>query len=90
MRTFIILASVSSTGYVVCGITGFILAIMMCFFSTRRSLFLSVFTAYEEDRKEADENMPKGILFQKVCRGFAVVFTIFAIVFITLAIFLKA
>ena len=88
MQTIIILASVSFTGYIIGGIAGFILAIMMWFFSTRRSLFLRVFSAYEEDRNEAHKNMPKGVLFQKVCRFFAVVFLIFAIVFVALAIFL--
>ncbi len=86
---FIFLASAACTGYVVVGIMGFILAIMMWFFSTRRSLFLRVFAAYEEDRNEADKNMPKGALFQKSCRFFAVVFLIFAMVFIALAIFSK-
>jgi len=84
---FIFLASV---GYGVGGIMGFILAIIAWFFSTRRSLFLRVFTAYEEDRNEADKNMPKGVLFQKACRFFVVVFLIFAMVFTVLAIFSKA
>ena len=87
MQSFVILSSVSFTGYVAGGITGFVLAVMAWFFSTRRSLFLRVFTAYEEDRNEADKNIPKGVLFQKVCRGFAVAFLIFAIVFVALAVF---
>lgn len=90
MQTFIILASVSFIGFVAMGITGFILAILSWFFSIRKSLFLRVFTPYEEDRNEAEKNMPKGVLFQKVFRGFAVVFLIVAMVFIALAIFLKA
>jgi small-conductance mechanosensitive channel len=87
MQNIIIISSVSFTGFVVGGIAGFVFAIMMWFFSTRRSLFLRIFTAYEEDHNEADKNMPKDELFQKVCRGFAVAFLIFAIVFVALAIF---
>ncbi|MHC4740245.1 MAG: hypothetical protein ACYS9Y_15150 [Planctomycetota bacterium] len=87
MQNIIILASILFTGYIIGGIAGVVLAIIMWFFSTRRSLFLRIFTAYEEDRDEADKNMPKGELFQKVFRGFTVAFLIFAIVFIALAIF---
>ena len=89
MPSLILAASVSFTGYVACGISSFLLAIMMWFFSTRRSLFLRVFCPYEEDRNEADKNMAKGMLFQKSCRGFAIVFFIFAMIFIAIAVLSK-
>jgi hypothetical protein len=88
MESSVILAN-NSLVHLVCGGIGFyFIASVTWFFSTRRLLFLRFFTAYEEDRNEADKNLPKGVLFQKVCRGFALAELAIGTAFIVVAIFL--
>ena len=88
MENFMILVANSSVHLVWGGIGFYFIASVTWFFSTRRSLFLKFFTAYEEDRNEADKNLPKGELFKKVSRGFAIAELAIGTVFIALAVFL--
>ncbi|MHC4554854.1 MAG: hypothetical protein ACYSUS_06100 [Planctomycetota bacterium] len=79
----------SFKGLMIWGTACLTLAIFCCFFSTRRSLFLKIFTVDEEEYNQANKDMPDGMLFKKSWRMFSLVFFSMAVISIILAIALK-
>ena len=89
MQTIEIILANSDLSYLFGGIGFCVIAGLTWFFSSRKMLFIKCFVPWGPPRVKAYADLPEEPLFKKVLRGFSVVESLIAIIFVLLWFFIE-